>query len=182
MTTKPSPTAVAVFSGKSIEHVLRDGGSQSWRLLPRHARRSEYLVCCRSAVDWVEGNEKRGSAFLIGRISGVVNATDDPRKDRWLVQLSEYAEIAVMDVWKGWRNPVKYGTLEELGIDLTGVKFKPMPGQSGKPLANKSIEASPTATTPPAAGLGTLTIAQAKPFLARMYGVSEDAIEITIRG
>ncbi len=33
----------------------------------------------------------------------------------------------IPEKWGEWRNPVKYTTLEELGIDLDKLKFKPMP-------------------------------------------------------
>lgn len=118
-------TAVAVFCGKSKEKIIREGGTQSWRLVPANAAQHEFVVCCRSGVDWVEGNEERGSAFLVGRIAGVVRATDTT-DERYLIQMSEYAEVDVAHAWKGWRNPVKYTTLEELGIDLSGLAFEPI--------------------------------------------------------
>ena len=54
-------------------------------------------------------------------------ATDNDNPDRYLVKMSEYAELNVPDVWQGWRNPIKYTTLEELGINLEGLDFRPMP-------------------------------------------------------
>jgi hypothetical protein len=165
-------TAVAVFSGKSKEHALRDGGTQSWRLVPSNAARQEFVVCCRSGVDWVEGSEERGSAFLVARLAGIEKSTEDP--GRYLLKFSEYADAAVAHAWKGWRNPVKYTTLEELGIDLSTLKFKPMPVQE-----ERDTKASAPSVVVPVKGL---TIAQAKAALATHYGVSADAIEITIRG
>ena len=173
-------SAIAIFCGKSKEHILRDGGSQSWRLLPRNAAQHEYVVCCRSGVDWVEGPEKRGSAFLVGRISGVVPATDNDTTDRFLVKMSEYAELNVPDVWQGWRNPIKYTTLEELGINLDGLDFKPMPPV--EPVVRGAIKSIAGSPEHDAMTQLTLTIAQAKKALAATYEVKEEAIEITIRG
>ena len=65
------------------------------------------------------------------------------------------------------RNPVAYDTLKKLGIELRGLKFKPMPAPrpSGKP------------------GQGALmTIAEAKKALAATFGVKPEDVEITIRG
>lgn len=182
MAATKSTSAVVFFCGKSKEHILRDGGSQSWRLVPRHAAKQEFVVCCRSAVSWVEGTEERGSAFLIGRISGVVPATDNNQKGRYLVQMSEYAEIDVPKVWRGWRNPVKYSTLEELGINLEGLEFKPMPAPITVAKSAKVLTEAQEAVSQATAALASLTIAQAKKALAATYEVTEDAIEITIRG
>lgn len=163
-------SAIAVFTGKSLDHILQDGGSQSWVLDRNNARQCAYLVCCRSGVEWVEGHEPRGSAFLVGRIDDVVASTENPA--RWLVRIRDYATVAVPDVWRGWRNPVRYTDLAELGIDLEGLRFQPMPVPGNVPRS-----AAPTRSA--AQGL---TIAEAKRGLAKSFGVSEDAIEITIRG
>lgn len=166
---------VALFCGKSKERILRDGGSQSWRLVPSHAAQHEYLVCCRSGVDWVEGSEERGSAFLIGRIAGI--APSNEVADRYLIKISEYAEVAIPGVWKGWRNPVKYTTLEELGIDISNTKFRPLPAA---PSPEPPRQAQGVAVAP--ADPLRLSIGEAKPALARYYGVEPAAIEIVIRG
>jgi hypothetical protein len=81
--------------------------------------------------------------------------------------------IDVPDVWeKGDRNPVKYVDLESLGIDPAKLKWKPMPkAQAAK---------APTSDTPLAPDT-PLTIAEAKKRLAATFGVSSDAVEITIR-
>jgi hypothetical protein len=166
-------TAVAVFSGKSTQTVFRDGGTQSWRLVPANASKHEFVVCCRSAVDWAEGTEERGSAFIVGRLAAVVKSTEN-MPGRYLLKFSEYAEVAVPGAWKGWRNPVRYTTLEELGIHLATLNFKPMPApEETGPSSNSSSEVAPIAV---------LTIAQAKVALANHYGVAPDAVEITIRG
>jgi hypothetical protein len=87
--------------------------------------------------------------------------------------MSEFAEVDVPGAWKGWRNPVKYTTLEELGIEFSQLKFVPMPANPAS-AANSPREA-------PSQSL-SLTIAQAKVALATHYGVAPESIEITIRG
>lgn len=117
--------AIAVFTGRSKEHILELGGTAAWRLHARRAADCRYAVCTRSGVDWVEGDEPRGSAFLVGKVSAIADAPDTP--GRHLIRFSEYAEVAVADAWQGWRNPVRYTTLEELGIDIDALEFKEMP-------------------------------------------------------
>ena len=168
--------AVTVFTGKSTESIFEEGGSSSWVMDRTHAMGCRYLVCCRSGIDWVEGPEPRGSAFLVGIISDIVPSPDPDLSHRWLVKISEYALVAARDVWRGWRNPVRYTTLEELGIDPTVLDFKPMPEtmQLREPRV-KAKYAVPAESN-------SLTIAEAKRGLAKTFSVAEDAIEITIRG
>jgi hypothetical protein len=177
MATATSAKAVMVFTGKSVRRVLREGGSQSWRLDPHHAKRCEFIVCCRSGrsdLDPVEElPELRGSAFLVGRVSGIEQATDDGWDDRWLVKMSDFARVNIPDVWQrhGGRNPVQYSTMAALGIDPTTLTFEPMPQMEPTEDVRPSKKAGPG-----------LTIAEAKRGLAQMFGVNEDAVEITIRG
>lgn len=165
-------SAIVVFTAKSVEHMLKDGGTQSWVLDKSNAKHREYVVCCRSGLDEVEGPEPKGSAFLVGRVSDVVPSPEHP--GRWLVRMSEFARVNLPDVWKGWRNPVKYIDLAELGIDPEDLTFEPMP--------EPSAGAAPAAARTGGAGVGPLTIAQAKRGLSLTFGVPEEAVEITIRG
>ncbi|MFD4403971.1 hypothetical protein ACFWPH_14555 [Nocardia sp. NPDC058499] len=158
---------VVVFTGKSFEKILREGGSQAWKLDPSRARKCEWLVCTQNArnyEDYADGVADHGSAFLIGRILRISPATDPGDADRWLIEVGEYARLDQSHVWGGERNPVRYTNLATLGIDLEGVEFQRL---------------ERTATAAPSAGL---TIAQAKAGLAATYGVPADSIEIVIRG
>jgi hypothetical protein len=168
-------SAIAVFSGKSKEHIFRDGGTQSWRLVQANAAKQQFVVICRSGVGWAEGPEERGSAFLIGRIAGVQPSKEDP--GRFLIRISEYADVSVPSVWKGWRNPVKYTTLEELGISPNSLTFKPMPQPAQTESEGVLRDERPSTRTSL-----SLSISEAKAALSRHYQVSVDAIEITIRG
>jgi hypothetical protein len=179
-----SDEIVIVFTARAVERILGEGGTAAWRLERNHARRCHFAVCTRNAHhDSTEGQETHRSAFLIGKISGVVEAPDDlglvgdtPQtagKNRYLIQFSEYARLNIPDVWKGDRNPVRYGTLKELGIDASTLKWEPMPAASAT--AGRVIPRNGT-------DVGALTMAQAKTGLALTFGVPPDAIEITIRG
>ena len=61
----------------------------------------------------------------LAKIEGSENERNQPR---FRIQISEYAELARAEAWrKELRNPVTYDTLKHLGIDLRGLKFKPIP-------------------------------------------------------
>ena len=114
-------TAVVVFTARSLNEILRDGGSRDWRLDADRARNCEYLVCTqnRRNTDFGTPTAPHGAAFLIGRISGVVTSPDEPA--RWLIKINEYAECVIPNTWGKsgqLRYPVWYTTLEDLDIDL----------------------------------------------------------------
>ena len=142
----------------------------------KQARRREFLVCIRNAreVDFptTSRTERRswsaGSAGLNPRTS--IKRACSAGSSR----LSEYALIDHPEAWGEWRNPVKYTTLEELGIDLKQLKFKPMPAAQQRPATACHLAAPVKA--------GALTIAEAKAGLALQFGVPPEAIEILIKG
>lgn len=169
--------AVIVFTAKSTDRLLKEGGTSSWRLDRTHARKCAFAVCTRNAnADWVEGAEDHHSAFLVGKVSDVVPCPDYPDKSRFLIQFSEFARVNIPNAWKGDRNPVKYGSLEELGIDPSTLTWEPMPvaGSMPAPILEKQVQGAVVA--------GPLTMAEAKKGLALTFGVAPEAIEITIRG
>jgi hypothetical protein len=163
-------SVAVVFTFKSVERLLREGGTSSWRLDRNHARACEYAVCTRNGRNArTEGNEPHQSAFLVGKVKDVVPTQD--REGRFLITFTEYALVNVPDVWKGDRNPVRYAeSLKELGIDPSTLSWKPMPKQQPSPAAPSIAKPRP------------LTISEAKQGLSLTFGVSPDAIEITIRG
>lgn len=166
-----SDKAVVVFTFKSAERILGDGGTSSWRLDRNHARRCVFAVCTRNANSmYAEGREAHHSAFLIGKIKDVVPSSD--HAGRYLIQFSEYAKVNIVDAWKGDRNPVKYASLEDLSIDPSSLQWEPMPVPAESP-AGSVIARSEGAP---------LTIDGAKKGLALTFGVPVEAIEITIHG
>lgn len=174
--------AVVLFTAKSAERILREGGTSSWRLDRNHARQCVYAVCTRNShADWVEGLEEHHSAFLIGKIREVVPCTPTPENNespakRYLIQFSEYAVVKLANIWRGDRNPVKYGSLEALGIDPSSLKWEPMPASVIESKQKAEVRKSGTS------GIQPLTMAEAKNGLALMFNVAPEAIEITIRG
>jgi hypothetical protein len=164
---------IVVFTAKSVDRIIREGGTSSWTLDRNNARQREFAVCARNAhADWVEGSEHHGSAFLIGRISDVVPSQES--EGRWLIKFSEFARLDVPNAWKGWRNPVHYSSFQELGIDPTTLTFEPMPAE----------ETTASASMQPAEfrAVQGLSIGEAKAGLAVTFGVNPEQIEIVIRG
>jgi hypothetical protein len=166
---------IAVFTANSRDEILEIGGSASWVLSENKARRHQYLVCIRNARNVAfPDHEPHGTAFLVGRISGFkAHGFDKKGMPRWVIELREYAVVDLPEAWRDWRNPVKYTTLEELGIDPKKLKFKPMP-------APTKVLTPPPA--PARSKAGALTIAEAKAGLALQFGVAPEAIEIMIKG
>ena len=165
--------AIVVFTADTREKILRQRGSGDWVVSAKKADSRQFIICCRKP-SW--SNRKEGipgrAAFLIGRVAGLRECpgSENGRDQmRYLIQMADYAELKQPDVWReGVRNPVAYATLDELQIDLRGLKFKAMPAGAG--------------ATNESSGAKQMTIADAKNGLAATFGVSPDDIEITIRG
>jgi hypothetical protein len=175
--------AVVVFTARSPERIVREGGSQAWVLNATRAQQCAWLVCTQNRhntdEDFSDATEPHGSAFLVGKVDRVVKSLEEGSdgKQRWLVTISEFARINVPNVWGHERNPVRYLSRSELakkGIKLDDLDFQPMPPRA--PAAVPAAKpAAPGAVVP-------LTIAEARKGLAATFGVKPEAVEITIRG
>jgi hypothetical protein len=182
METAMSREATVVFTAKSVERILAEGGTSSWRLDRNHALRCPFAVCTRNAhADWVEGKEAHHSAFLVGKVRDVVPCPATPEnreagKSRFLITFSEFARVSIPEIWKGDRNPVKYETLDELGINPSTLKWEVMPKSPGGREGARTIASAKSQVPQP------LTMAEAKKGLALTFNVPPEAIEITIRG
>ncbi|QDU57262.1 hypothetical protein [Aeoliella mucimassa] len=160
---------IVTFTSRSLQEILESGGSQEWVLNRRNARNATYLVCARNANgDHAPGPEEHKSGFLLGKISGLGPGEWTP--ERFIIQISEYANIDVADLWTFGRNPIHYANLEDLGINLNKIDWKPV---GSKPAAKR-----------PAAPLRKVPVSifdTAKEMIAKQLGIGVDAIEITIR-
>ena len=175
-----------VFTAKSTERILAEGGMSAWRLDRNHARRCGFVVCTRNAHakweqgDWAVGTEAHHTAFLVGKISDVAPCEPTPENheapdNRFIIKFSEFARVNIPDTWAGDRNPVKYRSAEDIGIDFSRLKWEPMPESKDPP--------SPFFEAPaPKSTVGALTMAEAKKGLALTFNVPAESIEITIRG
>lgn len=89
-------------------------------------------------TDWGDGKEPHHTAFLVGKISDVVSTASTRVKKapegRFLIKFSQSAHIDIPDACpKGHRNPVRYTTLEEMGIDPKTLKWELMPEATEEP-------------------------------------------------
>ncbi len=115
--------AIVVFTAKPLEEIVRERASRDWRLDPERARQAEFLVCTQNQHNqgFRAPAAPHGSAFLIGRIAGVVPSWERP--ERWAITISDYLALVppIPGIWGksgNLRYPVWYTTLEQLGIDL----------------------------------------------------------------
>ena len=177
MTTAIEDTIV-VFTARSPERIIREGGSQAWVLNPARAKQCTWLVCTQNRHnpdhEFSDATEPHGAGFLLGRVSAVRKSEEEEDSDRWIIAISEFARINIPNAWDHGRNPVRYASLAELGINLKEVTFQPMPSRSEQ-------QPLPVEQLSPVSG-AVLTIAEAKRQLAGTFGVKPEAIEITIRG
>jgi hypothetical protein len=167
---------IVVLTNRGLGRLLKEGGSQAWKLDPERARRIPYILCVQNRLseEWGDPTHPQGQAFVIGKISGVSPAPDN--EGRYIIEFSEYTEIKIPNFWEGWRNPVRYIDVESLikrGVDPDKLTFKTN--------TEKYLE-PPNAAPSVDSKAGGMNMAEAKKALSVFYGVPVSAIEITIRG
>jgi hypothetical protein len=171
MNNDPKDT-VAVFTCRSPERIVREGGSQGWILSPMRVKRFKWLICVQNQhnkdLDFSDATEAHGTAFLLGKISGVRRSEEGSDQRRYLVEINEYARIAVPSFWDGNHNPVRYLSMADLGVDPSGLEWHSMPAQV--PTVSTEEEASP----------GDV-VAQARTRIAAAYGVKPSAVQISVQ-
>lgn len=177
--TPANSGCVAVFTARSPDRVIREGGSQAWALDATRVRKLPYLVCIQNLNnpdrDFSDASEPHGSVFLIGKISDVVPSGDGDG-NRWKIEISEFCRMTdPANVWLSWRNPVRYGTLQDFRIDPSALTFEQMPKSQDEATRVREPITSSDEVAP-------LSIAAAKRGLAAFYGIPQEAIEIVIRG
>ncbi|PIF89413.1 hypothetical protein CLU86_0282 [Acidovorax sp. 62] len=171
-------SAVSVFTARGIDRILSEGGSQAWVLDAQRAASCGYLVCVQNrgfADDWGQASAPHKEAFLVGRVSKVVPSTEDQAEsDRSIIMISHYAEISVPEAWPGNRNPVRYTTLDEIGINVDTLDFKLMPMLEA-PLKKEASSMARNSRT-------GLSLEEAKTGIALRFGVKPEQVLITING
>jgi hypothetical protein len=166
---------IVVFTARSPEQIVAEGGSQSWVLNPVRSRQSTWLLCTQNrhnADHGFDATQPHGTGFLLGRISEI-RKSEEGSHGRWMIAISEYALISIPNAWDRGRNPVRYTSLNKFNINLDELTFLPMPEFTAPPAERPA---------PAPVSSGVLTITEAKKQLAAAFGIKPDAIEITIRG
>src|SRR3954468_23129914 len=121
--------AIAVLTRKSAQEIIDKAGSEAWVLNPENAKHYRYLVCCRNGKHPdVNADEPHASAFLVALVDELwpVAKKNARGQQRYRVTFSKYARVLRTRAWKQWRNPVRYTSLEELGIDPDALEFAPV--------------------------------------------------------
>jgi hypothetical protein len=123
---------IVVFTGESPEEIVQKGGSEGWTLNHDKAAKCKFLVCTqnREAGHPFRPTQQHGEAFLVGKIRQVRLQKRGKRTNRFMIHLASYARANTPGVWSktgASRNPIRYTSLKELGIDLGKLKFKPIP-------------------------------------------------------
>lgn len=190
---------VVVFTCRGKERMIREGGSQAWRLDASRASKCKYVVCVQNRNQaWGQASAPHKQAFLIAEISEIVPTEKDP--SRQLIKFKSFADIAVPDRWEGNRNPVAYARLSDFGIntidDLDDLPFTrlgaklwlggPPPvdpvEESGDEYEAAAILEEHASTESETGEPLSLTFEEARQGLARRYGVLPENVEILIRG
>lgn len=128
---------IVVFTARSPERIVREGGSQAWVLNPARAQLCKWLVCTQNRRnpnhEFSDATEAHGCGFLLGKVSGVLESADEADQKRWLIAISEFARINYPNLWDHRRNPVRYTSLEDLGISMEGLVFQAVPSSGALP-------------------------------------------------
>lgn len=169
-------SAILTFTARGSDRIIQEGGSQAWKLNIERAEDIEFLVCAQNTHNgpWGGMDHPHRSAFIVGRISGIVPSIETP--GRWLVRMSEFARINIPEVWDRSRFPVRYTTLEDLGIDPETLDFEPMPETSAEPATEEDADGE---EVPPPSVIRS--VADARRVLSQVLNVPETSIDITVR-
>jgi hypothetical protein len=126
-------SGVVVFTGKSTGTLLAEGGSSCWVVDTARVRRCDYVICTWNTTSEMGEDEgvPRGTAFLIGEISGTRPCRRAPKPGRahlkgHVIEFSRYARLNIPNVWPGQRQPVMYvDDVEQLlGLKLAELKWR----------------------------------------------------------
>ena len=154
---------VVVLTARGKSRILKEGGSQAWRLNAHHAGKCSYVVCVQNRnKSWGQPEAKHHTAFLVGKISSISQSQEEDADGRWIINISEYADISIPNMWDGNRNPVSYSSLEEMNIDLNELKFTKLNEDNSSKTLDK------------------ISIPEAKRLLANYFDVPQENISITI--
>jgi hypothetical protein len=156
-----------VFTSKSLATMQREGGSGNWAANKDRLRHAKWLVATRNEKsNWAQGAEAHGSAFMVGRVSGIKSAPV-PEQHRFVVSFDKYADLDIPNAWPGSRNPVTYTDLATLGVNPDALEWKDFHPQP-----------SPDSVCSP--NEPSLVIDRARSMIAEAFSISPEAVKITV--
>ena len=178
---------LTVLTFKSASHIVGDGGTQSWVISQRRARRCAYVVCVRHQQGpyKAEGNEPHKHAFLVGKGSDVVLSSET--KDRFRVEMSEYALVNGPQVPLNSASPTQYfPSLNSIGIDEASLDWKPICDRPDGDMSATAVSTLITEDAPKDVGnsdgiSANSVFMQAKKLVADSLHVPLSAVEIVVR-
>lgn len=178
---------LTVLTFKSARHIVGDGGTQSWVISRRRARRCDYVVCVRHQQGpyKAEGAEPHKHAFLVGKVSDVVPSSETA--DRFRVEISEYAIVDGPQVPLNSASPTQYfPSLSSIGIDAAALDWKPISDLPGEGVSPTALGVPPIKDVRDDAGddhgiAPMSVIMQAKKLVAEGLNVPLSAVEVTVR-
>jgi len=164
------PGAIALFTREPLDEILENGGTGDWVTSADRVRQYPFVVLVRNRNHPSSPSDvDHGTAFLIGRVFGTRVAEKRAANGypRIFIELKDYAQVNVKNVWSKSQNPVWYTNLETLGIDENEIEFAPI---SHVATAQRETAASENNA-----------LAEIKRDLAKLFNVPASAVEITIR-
>jgi hypothetical protein len=178
---------LTLLTYKSAQHIIGDGGSESWKISQRRARRCAFVVCVRHQHGpyKAEGNEPHKHAFLVGKVSNIAQSGED--KDRFRVEISEYAIFDGPEIPLKSASPTQYfPSLSSIKIDAASLHWRPigeLPDGKGESLLGQAAALEYTMRhgddddDVPAVSV----IMKAKKLVAEGLNVPLSSVEITVR-
>ncbi len=158
-----------VFTSKSLETMIMEGGTGNWAGKEERLKHTKWVVATRNLKSaWTQGEEPHGSAFLVGRITGV-KAAPPSEADRFVIQFDRYANLSIPNAWTNNRNPITYTSLSSLGIDAEKLEWKDFSATKVQTLRTESAVEAPASV-----------IDQARAMIAQALSIRPEAIKITV--
>ena len=154
-------TFVAVLTYKSVDQILREGGTQSWRADRNRLRNTGWVICARNhngpyAYKSEAEDVEHKHAFLIGEVGEIVDADDGDGRQK--ITFERYALVDGPLIPFAGKNPVQYFAYDALDIDVNALTWI-------------DVDAAPEPKA---------VVDQAKDLVAEHYGVPPENVRITI--
>ncbi|MDB9493382.1 hypothetical protein PN441_13225 [Spirulina major CS-329] len=115
---KQTEDTLLTFTIHDEQYIKANQYDDAWVLSAERASNCKYLVCCHSQ------EPQKGTAFCVGLVSQIQAKNPGDGKTRYAICISAYAPIDLPDVWDGGQNPVRYVSLQDLGIDPASLTFE----------------------------------------------------------